>query len=230
MKTLFKICCVLFLSTTALADVSTSISLTSDYIWRGVTQTGHDSAVQGSMDYGHGGFSLGVWTSSLNDKALGQEVDLYGQYAYKINDNNTIALGAVNFTYTRDANANFGEYYLKYTHTYAELYIGTSSDYLATDSAASYVSISTGFTLSEKDKVVLKLSIGQTTWDDEEEAGWTNYSDYKVGIAKTKGEYEVELFMTGTSGRETGTPGADKSTFLKQEDDSTVGIMLNTAF
>ncbi len=227
----------LLISTTALADITSTATLTSDYVWRGVTQTGHDSAVQGSMDYNRGGFGLGVWASSLggapsdtNAQSLGQEVDLYLQYEHKINDDNAVTLGAVNYTYTRNANANFGEYFLKYTHKYAELYIGSSSDYLATDSSATYVNLSTGFTVSEKDKVTLKLSVGQTSFGDEEEAGMTNYSDYKVALSKMKGDYEVEMFLTGTSGRESGTVGMDTSTFTEQEDDSTVGFAISISF
>ena len=45
---------------------SANVTLTSDYVYRGITQTNEDPALQGGFDYSHAsGFYLGVWASSI---------------------------------------------------------------------------------------------------------------------------------------------------------------------
>lgn len=72
------------------ADVSTNIGVTSNYMWRGVSQTNDAPAIQGGIDYWHpSGFYLGTWTSNVDfaDPAGSPaarseyEVDFYGGYA-----------------------------------------------------------------------------------------------------------------------------------------------------
>ena len=55
----------------ALADsphsISANIGVVSNYIWRGVTQTGDQAAVQGGLDYSHeSGFYAGTWASNVD--------------------------------------------------------------------------------------------------------------------------------------------------------------------
>jgi uncharacterized protein (TIGR02001 family) len=45
---------------------SGSISLTSDYVFRGISQTDGGAAIQGSLDYSQGIFSAGLWGSNVN--------------------------------------------------------------------------------------------------------------------------------------------------------------------
>jgi uncharacterized protein (TIGR02001 family) len=77
-------------SGTALAEVSANIGVTSNYIWRGVTQTDDGAAVQGGIDYAHDmGFYLGTWASNIKwgpDMSSGAEVDFYGGFANEYND------------------------------------------------------------------------------------------------------------------------------------------------
>lgn len=79
-----------------------NIALTNDYIFRGVTQTNHNAAVQGGLDWDTGmGFHFGTWASSVNfsDKnAATTELDLYGGYAGKI-ENFTYDVGGVYYWY-----------------------------------------------------------------------------------------------------------------------------------
>jgi uncharacterized protein (TIGR02001 family) len=55
------------LSGTAAAEFAANIGVTSNYVWRGVTQTDDDAAVSGGVDYSHdSGFYAGVWASNVN--------------------------------------------------------------------------------------------------------------------------------------------------------------------
>ena len=63
-----------------------NIGVTSNYLFRGVTQTGDGAAVQGGLDYGHeSGLYVGTWTSNVNF-AGGTELDVYGGFSGESGD------------------------------------------------------------------------------------------------------------------------------------------------
>jgi uncharacterized protein (TIGR02001 family) len=62
-------------------QISGAITLTTDYLFRGVTQTSNNPAIQGSLDYTNSGFYVGVWGSNVdfgNDETI--ETDVYAGY------------------------------------------------------------------------------------------------------------------------------------------------------
>ena len=71
-------------SGTAAAEFSANIGATSNYIWRGVTQTDDQAAISGGLDYAHdSGFYAGTWASNVDfDDDATAEVDLYGGFHY----------------------------------------------------------------------------------------------------------------------------------------------------
>src|SRR5690606_38399513 len=67
-------------ATAVQAELSANIGATSNYVWRGVTQTDDSAAIQGGIDYSHeSGFYLGTWASNV--EFSDHELDLYGGYA-----------------------------------------------------------------------------------------------------------------------------------------------------
>lgn len=67
---------------------SANVALTSDYVFRGVSLTGGDPAIQGGFDYNQGMFYAGAWGSSLPS---GMELDLYAGV--------TPTIGAINLDF-----------------------------------------------------------------------------------------------------------------------------------
>ena len=75
-------------------SLSGNVSMTSDYLFRGISQTGGDGAIQGGLDYTHAsGIYLGTWGSNVGwiedyqGYASGNvEFDLYGGYRGGIGD------------------------------------------------------------------------------------------------------------------------------------------------
>ena len=69
----------------AQAEVSASIAVTTNNVWRGVSQTDDGPALQGAIDYAHpNGFYAGTWLSNIDwgrGYDTGLEIDLYGGYA-----------------------------------------------------------------------------------------------------------------------------------------------------
>jgi uncharacterized protein (TIGR02001 family) len=72
-------------------EFSANIGVTSNYLWRGVTQTDDGPAVSGGVDYAHSsGFYLGGWISNIDwdlpDTGSGAEVDFYGGFKGEYED------------------------------------------------------------------------------------------------------------------------------------------------
>lgn len=67
-------------SSAAHAQVSASVTLTSDYVFRGMSLSGEDPAIQGSFDYATDDFYVGVWGSSLGSGGTSMELDVYAGY------------------------------------------------------------------------------------------------------------------------------------------------------
>lgn len=65
--------------------VSTNVGLFSQYIFRGISYTQENPAIQGGADIAHAsGFYLGIWGTNVSDAALNNaagEIDVYGGYA-----------------------------------------------------------------------------------------------------------------------------------------------------
>jgi len=71
-------------------EIEANVSLATDYVFRGFSQTNEDPAISGGFDYGFdGGFYLGIWGSNVNfgeDSNTSTEIDLYGGYAFDVSE------------------------------------------------------------------------------------------------------------------------------------------------
>jgi uncharacterized protein (TIGR02001 family) len=90
------------------AELTGNLGLTSDYRFRGVSQTQNAPAVQGGIDYAHkSGFYVGNWNSSVSSQVYtsgaGVENDLYAGYKKDIYKGITIDVGSYNYFYPRAA-------------------------------------------------------------------------------------------------------------------------------
>ncbi len=70
-------------------DFSANVTLTSDYSFRGISQTAEEPAIQGGLDWDSGtGFYLGTWGSNVNfgdGDETSMELDVYAGYAGSLN-------------------------------------------------------------------------------------------------------------------------------------------------
>lgn len=100
----------LFVCTSAIAEetppespFSGDVTLISDYVYRGMTQTWGKPALQGSLNYNHAsGFFAGVWMSTVSDKNFADgfvEIDLSAGYEGVINDDWSYGVGALHVMY-----------------------------------------------------------------------------------------------------------------------------------
>jgi len=94
-------------------EVSGNVALTSDYVWRGISQTDGSPAVQGGFDAGFdSGLYAGIWGSNIDfggDESL--EVDTYAGWAGEFSGVG-VDVGFINYHYpTSDDGTNFSEAY-----------------------------------------------------------------------------------------------------------------------
>lgn len=98
---------LLFGSVTANAvENTTTVGLSSDYFWRGVSQTANSHPVLsiGTEFSTESGFYVGVWGSEVDfvDNEASIEYDFYGGYNLFLSENVSVGLGAIRYSYDQD--------------------------------------------------------------------------------------------------------------------------------
>ena len=105
-------------SQVAHADVSANFGATSNYLWRGVTQSGNAPSLSGGLDYSNeSGVYAGTWVGTIDwtdetSDAKGAEIDLYLGYGGEAGDFG-YDVGYIYYYYpsTGYEDSNFGELY-----------------------------------------------------------------------------------------------------------------------
>lgn len=87
-------------------EFSATTTFASEYIFRGVSVSDEDLAVQGSLDWSHdSGFYAGIWGSNAEIGEGTLEVDYYAGYGGDLGDTGfTYDLSAIFYTYPGDEN------------------------------------------------------------------------------------------------------------------------------
>ena len=102
-----------FFSGPAVAQITANGAVTNNYIWRGLTQTTNEPAVQGGLDYGHeSGFYIGTWVSNVqyaSDDVFSYEHDVY--FGFAGGDDITYDVGWLYYNYDDEAEFDFHELY-----------------------------------------------------------------------------------------------------------------------
>jgi uncharacterized protein (TIGR02001 family) len=221
------VCGLLSASTVALAEGSAhtltgNVTLTSNYVFRGISQTGGDMAIQGGLDYGHSsGFYLGTWASNVGwiedfqaYESGNIEVDLYGGFRGGIGETGlTFDLGAIRYFYPGSNNgpyvdADTSEVYAalgwkwftaKYSYYLSDDVFGIvadGSDYI--DLSASLPIGETGLTLGAHWGTFSFDETGDADYDD-----WSVSATYDMGkLSSVTSGVTVGVKYTGTNAKE----------------------------
>lgn len=174
---------------------SANAAMTNNYIWRGLTQTENEAAVQGGIDYAaDNGFYVGTWASNVNygaGDAYSYEHDIYAGFAFNTGDISW-DVGYLYYNYDKEANFDFGEVYgsVGYGGFSATLSLLANTE---ADEApgqdfgfgeAYYLSLDYGFVIGNG--VEVGLHLGQHDGDFAEAFNGNDgsYLDYSVSFAK----------------------------------------------
>jgi uncharacterized protein (TIGR02001 family) len=84
-------------------SVTGNLAVTSDYMFRGLTQTWGHPAIQGGADYTRpDGFAAGFWGSSISERSYpggAMELDLYASYGQTIDSEWSWRMGVYGYVY-----------------------------------------------------------------------------------------------------------------------------------
>ncbi|MBL0710766.1 MAG: hypothetical protein JJV99_07120, partial [Colwellia sp.] len=207
-KTLLSIAMTSVLATTAFISTSASAveglsanaAATSNYLWRGVEQSGGDAAVSGGIDYADdSGFYVGTWASSLggesyelvDDELVGghsYELDLYAGFGGDISDSISYDVGFIYYAYPDADDSDFSEVYCSVS--FDALTVGvavlTSSDAKNSDGsdidAGDSIYANADYAFDLGNELELALHLGSYSGDV---LGEDEYIDYGVSLSKS---------------------------------------------
>ncbi len=176
----------------AAPEISGNVALTSDYRFRGISQSDESPAIQGGFDIAWDtGIYVGTWASSVdfdsNDGYDGSlELDYYAGWASDITDNISVDVGYMYYSYPGDngAEGDYQELYLKVGVLGGTLGAVYSDDYYAETGKFYYLSGDYSFPLGEMFSLDLHAGYG----DVEKNGGFfssdtDSYVDYSAGIS-----------------------------------------------
>jgi uncharacterized protein (TIGR02001 family) len=174
--------------------ISGNVALTSDYRFRGISQSDEELAIQGGFDLEHeSGFYLGTWGSSVDFDTNGPccdgslELDVYAGFAGAFNEDWGYDVGFMAYLYPGDS-GDEGDYYEIYgSISWKDLTVGGaySDDYYAETDEFFYLYADYSFALPNE--FALDLHVGANFL--EEDGGFLSsdedqYIDYSVSISR----------------------------------------------
>jgi uncharacterized protein (TIGR02001 family) len=202
--------------------VTYNMGVTSDYVFRGISQSRNSPAFSAGVDYSHSptGVYLGTWASTINwvnDVAIGGkspsvdaktpfELDLYGGLRGEIVKDVSYDVGAIYYYYPSEKisagsiGTNTLETYgqVGYGPVYAKLSYALT-DIFNTGNAGSYY-VDTGANVPLGDGLVANAHVGYFYFKGV--TGY-NYIDYKLGVTKDFGGLAAALAVTSTDADKT---------------------------
>ncbi|MGB7920627.1 MAG: TorF family putative porin [Desulfobacterales bacterium] len=202
------------------ANFSATLTMATDYVFRGISQTDKNPAVQGSFDYAHPvGIYAGIWGSNVNSSISegGIEIDYYVGYNRKIFTDFGFDISAIYYTYPgggSDPELDYLEGHLGLDYQFKNLplspLIGAayyySPDFYGEDGAAHYVNGSLALSLPYE--VTISGLIGYQTVEGDKTTGGGqgldgkdgfDYTHWRVGVSKEVLKFVLDLSWTDTN-------------------------------
>ena len=219
----------------AASPVSFNVGVVSDYLFRGISQTHGDPALQGGVDYAHpSGLYVGAWASNVSwvKNWLGKgstEIDVYGGYKGSFTGDLTYDIGLISYNYPGHGNASPGnlanpntqEVYAalsykwltaKYSHATSSHFVGWYGGpaYDKDTRGSGYLELNAAYDLG--DGWGLSGHVGHQKVKNSVAVGAigdASYSDWNIGVTKDVGFGVVGLAYsdTNTSGTCTSVGG-----------------------
>lgn len=183
---------------------SGNISLTSNYLFRGVSQTQNGPALQGGFDYAHSsGFYVGTWASNVawvkeggfkDDSSM--EIDLYAGYSGSVTDDLGYDVGVITYYYPGDkvpgvrtpdtteayVSASWKFLTLKYSNVISKDFIGWVGPLGEKTRGSDYIELNAEYDLGNGWGVS-----GHVGYQKVKNLGAADYTDWSLGVSKDIG-------------------------------------------
>ncbi len=197
-------------------NFSGNVAITSDYVWRGVSQTDSNWAIQGGMDYAAPiGLYLGTWASNV---AFGGsiEMDFYAGYANELDMGLSYDVGGNYYAYPKsgdDVEFNFFEVYASVGYTLpievAPISVGLgynySPDFFGEDGASHYINGNASISIMD---LSWSGEVGYQTVEGDKSTGNNggldgkdgfDYIHYRIGIGYSVKGFDFDLSYHNTT-------------------------------
>ncbi len=207
--------------------VAYNVGVTSDYRYRGISQSQKDPAISAGVDVTHNptGFYAGAWASTIKwikaaptyNGSASVEVDLYGGRRGEIVSGVSYDLGTIAYLYPNNKLASnggvdattweiygqvgYGPAYFKYSYALTNIFANANSK-------GSYY-LDAGINQEITDGYVLNLHAGRQVIAGSGNSIY-NYNDWKVGVTKDFGFATGSIAYVGTDALESSYTWAGK--------------------
>jgi len=202
---------------------SANVALTTDYLFRGISQTDDGPALQGGFDYAYEplGVYAGAWASNVELLPFGSpvrdrsslELDFYGGFAGSFTNGTGWDIGGIYYYYPQQhedagpvGDYDYAEVYGALSHSFAttlspslEAGAAYSPDYFGEDGDGVYAHGTLGVTLPYA--VGLAVTVGYLDVDGDKTTGALggyDYVHYKIGLSKSFGIFTADLSWNDT--------------------------------
>jgi len=170
--------------------ISANVAMTTDYVWRGISQTSEDPAIQGGFDLEHeSGIYLGGWGSNVDfgpGDPADLELDVYGGFTKEFDNGFGFDIGLIHYDFP-----DVSDYATE------EIYLGASYSFFSAkfnhnlDGNYNYYEAGAEFDLPQE--FGLNMHIGYNDPDAGDGA-----TDWKIGVTKELFGLGFELAYTDT--------------------------------
>ncbi len=189
-------------------EVSANVALTTDYKFRGISQSDESPALQGGFDLGFdNGMYVGTWASSVDFDTNGDgfdgslELDYYVGWGGDISDSVGVDVGILYYSYPGDngPDGDYLEFYGSVSIADGTLGVAYSDDYYGETDTFYYLYGEYSFALGEN--LSLDLHVGYNDLDEDGgflSDGQDSYVDYSVGLTTSVASVDLTLAVVGT--------------------------------
>lgn len=177
------------------SNLSFNAAVVSDYVFRGISQTDFEPALQVGVDYslGDSGFYVGGWGSNVDygsEYGHDFEVDLYVGYNVDLSDDWNLDLNVTRYNY-QGGNDGYDINYNEFIGvvTYSEMLtftLGYANDYANADEDQLYLAV--GGSWEVGNGFNLTAGVGRSSFDDTED-----YTDWTLGVNRDFGPINIGL-------------------------------------
>ncbi len=195
-------------ATAAQAEISANVTVTSDYLFRGISQTDEKPAIQGGFDYAwDSGFYVGTWASNVNygpatefDLGTSTEFDYYGGFAGETDGGFGYDIAFIYFDYQGESSFDYQEIALGFSYGDLSFGVNYSNEYLGEGGPTMWYPYA-GYSFGLGENLSLDVYAGYTTTDGDDFFGEDDsYADYHValgtsmlGVDLSLGYYDTTL-------------------------------------
>lgn len=183
-------------------STSASVALSTDYVWRGYSQTDNEPAISGSFDIGHAsGLYAGTWASNVDfGDNTSLEIDVYAGFASEIGDTGiAYDIGFLRYIYP-DENYGWNEAYVSVSYSYFSAGVAHSGSVYDSGEDGTYFTL--GYDYDLPMNIALSTGIGYYDYDEatilSDGSKVDSAADYRIGLSTELVGFGLDLTYTAT--------------------------------